>query len=338
MRACVSLMLLLSAVALCIGPAAPARADTIYVDWSGGGEYTTIQDGLDAAGIGDTVLVAAGIYSTGTGESFPILMKSDVTLRGEYGPGATVIDAEFSGGTVMLCYDLSSDTQIDPLITNVIFKENLAYVGGGVYAYGPSRLSHCTFSGNSSVESGGGLHADTYGADLEYCVFEGNWTDGVGGGIYMGFWPPRGAGTRAVPSHLTFSGNGAGIGGAVMALSGSGSVTAENWIIAFSTSGEPFSCGWSTSVNLECSDVYGNAGGDYVGCIEGQNGTNGNFSEDPFFCDQTGGDFTLHADSPCAEENNPGCGQVGALGVDCPAASIDDLLDTSWGGIKGMWR
>jgi hypothetical protein len=64
--------------------------------------------------------------------------------------------------------------------------------------------------------------------------------------------------------------------------------------------------------------VYGNAGGDWVGCIADQYGVNGNFSADPLFCDPTHDDFTLAATSPCAPENSPGeCGLIGAWPVGC---------------------
>jgi len=54
------------------------------------------------------------------------------------------------------------------------------------------------------------------------------------------------------------------------------------------------------SPTLSCCDIYGNAGGDWVGCIAGQLGVNGNICEDPLFCDSQNLDFTLYADSPCA--------------------------------------
>jgi len=74
--------------------------------------------------------------------------------------------------------------------------------------------------------------------------------------------------------------------------------------------------------------VYGNAGGDWTGCIADQYGINGNISEDPLFCDAENGDFTIRDDySPCAPANNPECGLIGALGVDCiPILGVGDSL------------
>lgn len=46
------------------------------------------------------------------------------------------------------------------------------------------------------------------------------------------------------------------------------------------------------------------------------------------------GCVTIDAVSPCAPDNNPACGLVGALGVGC-----DTPVEwTSWGSIKAMFR
>ena len=65
---------------------------------------------------------------------------------------------------------------------------------------------------------------------------------------------------------------------------------------------------------MECCDVYGNVGGDWVGPIADQLGLDGNFSADPCFCDAESGDFHLWNYSPCAQE---GCGLIGAWPVGC---------------------
>jgi hypothetical protein len=126
----------------------------------------------------------------------------------------------------------------------------------------------------------------------------------------------------------TFYGEGVWIGG------DDTSVTFSNSIFAFGT-GAPIHCDWPTaSVTLLCCDVYGNAGGDWVGCISGQNGTNGNFSEDPLFCDAPNGDFTIDTASPCTPANNPACGLVGAWGIGCDSP----VEPASWGSLKAMFR
>ena len=75
--------------------------------------------------------------------------------------------------------------------------------------------------------------------------------------------------------------------------------------------------GSAGTASLSCCDIYGNAGGDWVGAIAEQLGINGNICLDPLFCDPTALDLTLHADSPCAAENNPECGLIGAWPEGC---------------------
>jgi hypothetical protein len=88
---------------------------------------------------------------------------------------------------------------------------------------------------------------------------------------------------------------------------------------------------------LVCCDIYGNAGGDWVGPIAGQLGIDGNIWADPLFCDPTNGDFTLQACSPCAPFSppNPECDLLGAYPVGCAGTPIESL---SWGRIKVMFR
>jgi hypothetical protein len=82
-------------------------------------------------------------------------------------------------------------------------------------------------------------------------------------------------------------------------------------------------------VSLSRCGVFGNDGGDWIGCIAGQGTINDNFSEDPLFCGEDNPDepFTLHSDSPCASENNPACGLVGARRAGCETP----VKTTSWG-------
>lgn len=46
--------------------------------------------------------------------------------------------------------------------------------------------------------------------------------------------------------------------------------------------------GWLARGGKACCDLYGNALGDWVDCVEGQQGQDGNPSEGPLVCDQAG--------------------------------------------------
>jgi len=62
--------------------------------------FGQIQDAIDAAEAGDTITVAAGTYSTATGETFPITVtRSNITIQGA-GEGSTIIDASGAVGGV----------------------------------------------------------------------------------------------------------------------------------------------------------------------------------------------------------------------------------------------
>jgi hypothetical protein len=118
----------------------------------------------------------------------------------------------------------------------------------------------------------------------------------------------------------TFYGNQSGSGSSIKV--NSDTVTVEHSIIAFAPFGEAVTCAGGV-VNLTCTDIYANLGGNWTGCIASQLGQNGNFSANPLFCDATNRDFTIRAASPCAPANSPpGCGLIGALPVGCGIADV----------------
>jgi hypothetical protein len=110
--------------------------------------------------------------------------------------------------------------------------------------------------------------------------------------------------------------------------------TFERSIIAFGLGGAPVVCeSWSLP-QVVCCDVFGNEGGDWVGCLFPFRGQDGNFGLDPLFCNAPAGDFTLAESSPCLPGRHPGdatCDRVGAFDQGCP---IVPVRRTSWGAIK----
>ncbi len=188
-----------------------------------------------------------------------------------------------------------------PLITDCTFKGNTAGIGGGAASFlnAPAnpRIEHCTFAANAAQGSG-------------------SW----GGGALL-----VGAASAVTLQRCTFYGNACTNGGGLLVTQEGTSVVIDETIISFCSTGAAIACGDSVNAVLGCSDLYGNAGGDWVGCIAGQLGTNGNFSADPLFCDPETGDLRLEPDSPCAEGNSPpGCGFVGAWGFGCSGSDVPD--------------
>ncbi len=206
----------------------------------------------------------------------------------------------------MYCEDSS------PALTNCEFsgnKTDTSYSdggGGGMYCTGSSpSLVHCTFSGNQAQWGGGGMCCYSFSSPtLTNCTFSGNQANTYsGGGIYCEDSSP----------------------------------TLTNCIIAFSTLGEAvYYRRWSSgSPTLTCCDIYGNEGGDWVDRIAGQYGVDGNFSEDPLFCDMTSDDFTLASNSPCLPDSNDCHVLIGAHGEGCPDSPAEA---TSWDSMKAMHR
>jgi hypothetical protein len=60
-----------------------------------------------------------------------------------------------------------------------------------------------------------------------------------------------------------------------------------------------------------------------------------NFSMDPLFCNEAGGDFQIGRSSPCAPGSATGCGLVGAYPVACVPTQVNH---TTWGRLKVLYR
>ncbi len=217
------------------------------------------------------------------------------------------------------------------ILSGCTFVANSATYGGGIYmrsSCSPSLIG-CAFEENSASHSGGALHVEQHCHPLtEYCTLTGN-SAPIGGAVYISI--------ESSPSFVncTLSGNSSTYTGVVT----SGELcypTIGNTIISYSEQGEAISC-LDDCATLVCCDIYGNAGGDWVGSIADQYGVNGNICEDPLFCGGENPDepLTLHSDSPCAPEQNPECGLVGAWGVGCGWTAVEAV---SWGTVKVMFR
>lgn len=293
--------------------------------------------GEDAASILEAVTIENGYISPGGGAVY--VDHSSPTVS-----ACTFRDNRAHGGGAMWVYNSSN-----PDILGCVFDGN-ACTGqnGGALLIGQASaplIDDCTFTGNSSAAFGGAMLCYTNSEPtVRDCRFIGNDAPSTGGAIYLG-WSSHavfenclfaanvsilgGGALRCYEnSHpllygCTFHANSGEYGGAIY-ITDTSDATLENTIIAFSPLGEAIYLGGGGLASLSCCDLYGNAGGDWIGEISSQYGVDGNFSSDPLFCDADTYDCGIQEQSPCAPENNPGCGLVGQGAVGCASQGIDD--------------
>ncbi len=244
----------------------------------------TIRAALEVARDGDTILVADGVYQD-DGNRDLSMPDLSVVIRSVNGPAATIIDGQGEPDSLHYIFafdDLRSSVVIDGLTFRGAYDNH-----GAVRCKSASpTFVNCVFVDNHATISGGALRCKSASPTLRNCTITGNSSAGVGGGLFL-------------------------IAGSSPAL--------ENCIISHSEDGGAIYASENTSIpTLTCCNLNGNVGGDWVDRIADQAETNGNFSEDPLFCDLDTRDLNLQEASPCAPDNND-CGQlIGAGEVGCP--------------------
>lgn len=246
-------------------------------------------------------------------------------------------------------------------VTDCTFLGNIAQgeVGGlACRNSSTAYLADCEFVANRSSYIAGAMCSSAYTSVTAIrCNFIANWAWAQSGAVVLHYSTDSfvdclftqntagnlgGAVTCIEHAHPSFTGctfaeNSAPHGSAVYSWHES-LPTFSSCALCYNGGGEAVHCEPGSGTVLECSDVYGNPGGDWVGCIAEQYGQNGNFSEDPLFCfaDNPEQPYSLHEGSPCLPENSP-CGElVGALAQGCGLPSAVEAA--SWGAIKSMFR
>jgi hypothetical protein len=236
---------------------------------------------------------------------------------------------------------------------NEILQNFADVAGGAIYGQHSSAIVDANyFAGNECLRDGGCMYCEDAGmtiADnvivLNGCVGHA----GAGGGIFCAGAPPLIQGNiiarnwhgpdgvggaiacysdNSTITSNTISHNYGGAGGAVYVCTTWG-IELDRNVISFQD-GTAVRC-YCGPVSFTCCNFHGN-GANVDGCASPV-GSDGNFSEDPLFCDPDNDDFRLDCMSPCVDSH--GCGLIGALGVGCGASRVEPA---TWGGIKAMYR
>lgn len=355
MRYCSLLVIgtVLSAAAL-----APAA---IIVDAGGGGDYERIQDGINAASEGDSVIVRPGMYA-GPGNRNLSFGGTNITLTSLGNIATTIIDCQgqdrafylvntgedttcvISGFTIRNGYGNGDGGGILAhgaalTVQECVIEDCSASLNaGGVYfgyntRLGRSIIKDCTLSGNHTVYRGGGVFVSHGSAKIIGCTFLGNWTTADSGSSSGG-----GAincnnieATTAIAS-CTLVGNSSAQNASGIHGYSAQDVLIRTSVIAFGGGGAAVTGSSDNFSMIDYNILYGNIGGNtYPGDHPD------NLIGDPLFCDVFADDFTLCTNSPCLPGINGWGELVGAYDTAC--GDCDSPVEpASWGRIKAMYR
>ncbi|HOX26999.1 MAG TPA: FlgD immunoglobulin-like domain containing protein [Candidatus Krumholzibacteria bacterium] len=197
-------------------------------------------------------------------------------------------------------------------ITECRFAGNVADYWGGAIEFGDctATVTGTMFLDNTAHQLGGAIFAQDCAIDLIGCTFAGNGADSGGGAVFVD------SGT-VTATGCTFTGNRAAVSGGGFYLNSGAGLVLDHSILVFSQLGAA-AAGPGVAAG-SCNDVFANVGGDYVGPLAPLSGIDGNLAANPLFCDDLAPEtpYSLDVTSPCAAENNPGCGLIGAWPVGC---------------------
>ncbi len=313
-----------------------------------------IQDAVDAAAAGDTVIVTDGVYSAGTkltpgyALSNRVVASNAVVIRSVNGPAVTTIDGLGSVRGVYLtgAARLEGFTVSDgATMTGGTFPHDRN--GGGVYLTGGASISNCVLESNTGLE-GGGLYILTSGY-ADNCLIQSNHATAGGGGVRF-----SDAGNSAVRNsriirntspnaggvHIYHSGRlqncliadnvGSQDTGGVFIDWGSQGAFIENCTIAGNSS--PINGGIGHVINgptVRNSIIFGNSSGNwsagsFLYCVTTPEPTGaGNSTNDPLFADA---DYRIGASSPCVNAGSNGLA-VGTADLDGNDRILYDTVD-----------
>ncbi len=160
--------------------------DTILVDAGGGGDHTSIQEAVDAAGLNDVICIGAGTY-----QETVVLEARNLTLVSLEGSGSTVIDG--NGGGPTLSHTLGDGSTVIGLTitggSGVVFDPDhdgdTNACGGGVFIDASHvEMLDVIVTGNEA-EDGAGIYLNNGGLLMHQSAVVENIGSRYGGGIRL---------------------------------------------------------------------------------------------------------------------------------------------------------
>jgi len=264
-------------------------------------DFTKIQDAVNAASSGDTIIVYPGTYVENI-----FISNKHVTLRGQ---GVNTIIDGGNSGTVIYVYKPQGPITIEGFTIRNGGKEGSLPGNAGIHINFPSQytIKNCRIEHNGF----GIVIWNTWASNclIENCVIADN--------AYRGIDPYC---EDVIIDHCTIVNNG---GDGYGDWSGSGVKTIKNSIICFNGRYGIYSHR-DTPKAISYNDVFGNSKGNYYEGYWGpptpftpSPGT-GEISTDPLFMDPAVGDYRLSENSPCIGAGEGGTNMGASFSICAP--------------------
>jgi hypothetical protein len=298
----------------------------LYVEKSGvcGGNspcYSSMQDGINAAGNEATIKVAQGTYH----ENILINTSKDFTLLGGWdsnfssktdAPSQTIINGDATNDGVgdgsAIALNAGSGVNITVNVENLTITNGYATKGGGINIVSSnSGSAQVTLQNNfitgNTAEYGGGIYTESSNSGTTALTLTNNMivenTATYGGGIYVNSMD-SGSITNLTLTNNTTTDNAADYGAGIYAESsnsGFTTMTAKNDIIWGNTEDDIYlyQNNSTTSISTSYSDICGVVKdaihpGSYTGDTT-------NLNADPIFINPAMSNYHLNSDSPCRD-------------------------------------
>jgi parallel beta-helix repeat protein/putative cofactor-binding repeat protein/predicted outer membrane repeat protein len=216
-------------------------------------DQPTIQEGINVAVDGDTVLVQPDTYYENinyNGKNITVaslfLTTQDTTYISQ-----TIID----GDSIDSVVTFESGEDSTAILIGFTITNGYSEDGGGIYCHNSNpTIEYCTFNANSSYY-GGGIYCCVASPTIVNCIFNGNSAGENGGGICC-FYE-----SVSLIENCTFSGNSAMFGGGIKCWNNSSPmikncILSDNWADEY---GGGIDCAYWCNPTIEYCTISGNS-------------------------------------------------------------------------------